>query len=687
MAEAKAVQSGHPEETRAGTPGSPAAQHGSRPAPGQGLDAGGRTDPPEVAQPVSGRLRSVAASRRVREAVVLAAYLAAGIVVTWPRATYLRGLFPNNNDQAQYIWDLWWVTHQLVHLGNPWFTTHMAAPVGTSLGFDTLMPLLGVLTAPVTLAFGPAVSYNLLTIALPGLACYAMYRVARLWLPGMAGAVAAGGFFGLSSMLTYQNWRHIGVAAGCVFMLLALEAAVRLRRGVSVRRGVILGAVLGASLLVNQETVILAVILAGLALGPWLLARPSPDRLRALTAGAVAAVAVASPQLIAMIQQAPAVGHLARRLPRWDAAFGVNLTRGLFTPSPRVADFGLTGLASVYHFRPPDVTMEGVTTFGLVLSVLAVLGLAASWRRRSAWLLAALWLGSAALALGLTLRVGARTYAPLAERWHHVRVSMLMPYTWFVRMPGLTGFREADRLALLGLAGAALLAGAAVTWLRSHAWPVLIVVAVLAALEAGWSGAGAGAEAPLPTALPALDRPIAADHSGSTVVDVPFGLSGGVGVWGTFFVPAEALVMATADGHPRAISFTSWVDFRTVAGFKGHPFYLGLRAAEHGRDSSPALLAAARRDLRSLDVGWLLVWDYHRPSLTSYLAATGFSFAYRADGALVYRPRWLSWRSTPGQVHPTGTGPAGWIRAGGSWPARPVLSCRRPTGSPRRCPR
>lgn len=649
MTEAKAVQSGHPMETQAETPGTPAAQHGGRPDrgqdpdaggrtdPGQDPGAGGRTDPLEVAEPVSGRLRSLAASRRVQEVVVLAAYLAAGIVVTWPRAAYLRGLFPDNTDQAQYIWDLWWVTHQLTHFGNPWFTTHMAAPVGTSLGFDTLMPLLGVLTAPVTLAFGPAVSYNLLTIALPGLACYAMYRVARLWLAGMAGAVAAGAFFGLSSMLDYQIWRHIGVAAGCVFMLLALEAAVRLRRGPCVRRGVILGAVLGASLLVNQETVILAVILAGLALSPW-LARPSPDRLRALAAGAAAAVAVASPQLITMIQQAPAVGHLARRLPKWDAAFGANLTRGLFTPSPRVADFGLTGLASLYHFRPPDVTMEGVTTFGLVLSVLAVLGLAASWRRRSAWLLAALWLGSAALALGLRLRVGGRTYVPLAERWHHLRVSLLMPYTWFVRIPGMAGFREADRLALLGLAGAALLAGAAVTWLRCHAWPVLIVVAAVAALEAGYSGAGAGAKAPLPTALPALDRPIAADHSGSIVVDVPFGLSGGIGVWGTYAVPAEALVMATADGHPRAISFTSWVDVRTAAGIMRHPFYVGLRAAEHGRDNPPAELAAARKDLRSLNVGWLLVWHHSPPTLASYLAGTGFTFACRADGVLVYRP-------------------------------------------------
>ena len=52
---------------------------------------------------------------------------------------------------------------------------------------------------------------------------------------------------------------------------------------------------------------------------------------------------------------------------------------------------------------------------------------------------------------------------------------------------------------------------------------------------------------------------------------------------------------------------------------------------------SPAQLAAARRDVHSLDIGWVLVWTGN-PVVTRYLAATGFRLAYRADGAIVYRP-------------------------------------------------
>jgi hypothetical protein len=300
--------------------------------------------------------------------VILAGYLAAGIAVTWPRAAYLvQGRLPNYGDVVSYVWDLWWVAHQMAHLGNPFFTSHMAAPAGVQLGFDTLIPLLGVVMTPVTLAFGPSASLSLLTIAVPGLACYAMYRVGRLWLRTEAGAIAAGACFGLSSMLDWQDWYHLQISAGVVFLPLTLEAAVRLRRRPGLRQGLILGLVLGAAVLVNQETAVMAGILAALALVPWLLRAPksAPARLGSLALGALAAVAVASPQLIAMVQQAASGGaavspHL---LALSDAGYGTSLGR-LFAPSPRVASFGL---------RPPSSlgpAGEGMPGFGVLITVL-----------------------------------------------------------------------------------------------------------------------------------------------------------------------------------------------------------------------------------------------------------------------------------------------------------------------------
>jgi hypothetical protein len=611
----------------------------------QGRVAG--TPGPAVGRPE----RILAAARRpwAREVAVLAAYLAAGVAATWPLASYLTGRLPASRDVAVYVWDMWWVAHQIIGLHNPWSTTYLAAPAGLQLGYHTLVPLLGALMAPVTLVFGPSAAYNLLVIAAPGLACYAMYRVARLWLPTLAGAIAAGAFFGLSAMLTYQAWYHLNIIYGTVFLPLTLEAAVRLRRGPTIGRGAILGVVIGASALVNQESAVMALIVAVLALVPWLAGvrawATAMTRLRAVAAAAVAGVVVASPQLIAMIQQARAGGNATSASSLGYATWVANLS-SLFAPSPRLADDGLTGLGRIYIFQ---TRFETLNTFGVVLSLLAVLGLVVTWRRRSAWLLLLLWLGGAALALGPVLYVGHHRYLPLAETWQGVRVSPLMPYTWFIRIPGLSIFREADRLALLGLVGAALLAGAAVDWLTRgvrggaspgkkpwRAWPAITAVAVLGALEAGWSGTPGGLPV-MPTTFAALDRPIAADHSDSIVVDVPFGLAN-VPSYGEE-PAAQAILMATADGHPRAICYTSWVPTQTIATIEHHPFYVQLNQAQLGLKVGPEQIATARADLRTLHVGWVVVWlPKPGPALSQYLTATGFRFAYRADGASVYRP-------------------------------------------------
>ncbi len=610
------------------------------------------------------RLRAAAGRPWARELAVLAAFLAAGVAATWPLATYITGRLPATRDAAIYVWDLWWVAHQIIHLHNPWSTTYMAAPVGLQLAYHTLVPLLGVLMMPVTLAFGPSAAYNLLLIVLPGLSGYAMYRAARLWLPTRTGAIAAGAFFGLSGMLTYQDWYHINIAYGTAFLPVTLEAAVRLRRRPTIGQGVILGVVLAGCLLVNQESAVMALILAALVLVPWLACSRTREaaltRLRAVAAAGAACVVVGSPQLVAMIQQTRAGGTTS--MPTWlGYTTWVANAKDLFAPSPRLAnDPGLAGLGHIFYWQ---TYLENLNTFGVVLSVLAVLGLIVSWRRRSAWLLALLWLGGAVLALGPVLKVGRHTYVPLAQYWHGVRVSLLMPYTWFIRVPGLSTFREADRMALLGLVGAALLAGAAVDWIAQprgvrgargvrgdgqsprargprgvgpRGITLIAVVAVLGALEAGWPGNPGGVPS-MPTALAALDRPIAADHSNSIVVDVPFGCYV-VPQWGEN-PDAQAILMATADGHPRAFCYSSWVPTKTVATLQSHPFYWQLNKAQHGYARTPAQIAAARADLRTLHVGWLLVWQPN-PShaLSQYLSGTGFRFAYRADGVSVYRP-------------------------------------------------
>ncbi|HEV3290544.1 MAG TPA: hypothetical protein VG123_16285 [Streptosporangiaceae bacterium] len=572
-----------------------------------------------------------------RQAALLATYLAAGIAVSWPRATYLAGYLPASRDAAAYVWGFWWMAHQVTHLGNPWATSYLAAPVGTQLGFHTLMPLPGLLMTPVTLLFGPSASYNLLSVACPGLLCYAMYRAARLWLPTGIGAVAAGAFFGLSANLAWRSWYELNLALGALFLPVALAAAVRLSRAPGRRPAIILGLVLGTALLTDQESALLAAVVAALVLLPWLARAPSLAKLRTTADAAVVALLVASPQIIAMAAQAAPGGA---NIPGFVLAHsyqgsGASLAQ-LFAPSPRLAAYGLRGLASLYYRGRPEQVVAG---YGLTLCLLALLGLVAAWRRRSARRLGLLWLCCSLLALGPVPWLLGRTPVPFPVRYNGVRMSALMPFTWFVRLPGMADFREADRFTELGLLAAALLAGAGVAWLAAHARPVLAVAIACGVIEAGWSGNISSEPSPIgvmPTALPALDGPIAADHSGSIVVDVPFGIRGGLPVAGLGF-PPETMVLATADGHPLGDAYVSRIPPATLTGLQQRAFYAGLLRAQGGPAASTyAELRAARRSAQLMHVGWVLVWAQN-PAVSRFLRKAGFGYAYQADGVSVYR--------------------------------------------------
>ncbi len=269
--------------------------------------------------------------------------------------------------------------------------------------------------------------------------------------------------------------------------------------------------------------------------------------------------------------------------------------------------------------------------------------------------LALLWLGSAALAMGSALWAGHRYFLPVPITRGGVRLSAVLPFTWLVQLPGLSAFREADRFTVLGLLPAALLAGRTVDWLVHNAHlsrsslptrravlaGCLLAAAVAgAAAEAGWPGGGPDSPTArmVRTSLPALDRPIAADHSRSIVVNVPFGIRGGLPErFGASTYP-QALLLGAADGHPRAISYTSWIPLPTVIAISRHPFYARLAGAQDGLPVTAQQAAQARLDARRMNVGWMLVWPKRDPWVLRYLSEAGFRFSYRADGVAVYRP-------------------------------------------------
>ncbi|MGH3399864.1 MAG: hypothetical protein ACRDPO_34795, partial [Streptosporangiaceae bacterium] len=113
----------------------------------------------------------------------------------------------------------------------------------------------------------------------------------------------------------------------------------------------------------------------------------------------------------------------------------------------------------------------------------------------------------------------------------------------------------------------------------------------------------------MPASLPGVDKPIARDPSHSIVVDLPFGLRGGVGLIGFRMAP-PALVLATADGHPRAGSYTSWVPQSTFLGINRIAFYRALLQVQNGvhfAHNGPVMVQVRRSAIR-INIGWIVVW-------------------------------------------------------------------------------
>ena len=613
---------------------------------------------------------------RIRHLALILGYQTAGMAATWPLVTFVvERKMPASLDDTGYAWGMWWMAH---HLLAPWqfgFTTQMAAPAGIYLGYSTIMPLAGIVMAPLTLVTGPGTSLMVLCAVTPGLLCYAMYRAARLWLTG-PGAIAAGAFFGLSSALAWRDWFHLNVALGTMFIPLAIEAAIRVRRGGGLGAGAYLGLVLGGSVMINPQSFAIAVICAGAITLSWVIPMflRAPAALYGRMAPLLAAVALAAfsggLQLAAMAQQLMAGGATAvPGLAEQDYVnYGATLP-SLFAPSPQFAEHGVGALGTSYLTSPAN---DGIATYGIVLTMCAILGAVVAWRRRIArWSLLG-WLACSVLALGtsvvfLTGRctsslmyqgvkygAGCAQYLPLRAHlrypiyvpmpggpamWRPAVVSELMPYSWLIRLPLLSAMREADRFLLVGLVGAALLAGLAIEWLsqiclRSWAvtgkpgvparqafragrigpgrWVPVVPLAIIAAagiLEMGWAAPGI---ASMPTTLPRIGQALLADHSDSIVSDVPFGIRGGSPILGAPIYPWE-LLTATQDGRPRSISYTAWIPIPTVRQIESHFFYLSLMHAQRLDGASQRTLSAAdiqraRADFRALRIGVVAVW-------------------------------------------------------------------------------
>jgi hypothetical protein len=200
--------------------------------------------------------------------VLLLGYLGLAMLLyapAWPSptTTVLRG---GHGDPAIFIWFLGWIPFAADH-GRPLlYTEHLNFPDGVNLMWNTSVPLLGLVLAPLTTRWGPVLTLNVIFVLAHGLSAWTAYLAIGRYVPGHLAAAAGGLIFGCSPAILSQGGHpHMSFAVLVPPMLLAVDEIVVRQRRPPWLVGPLLGLMAGCQLLIGEE-LLAATVLFGVLL-------------------------------------------------------------------------------------------------------------------------------------------------------------------------------------------------------------------------------------------------------------------------------------------------------------------------------------------------------------------------------------------------------------------------------------
>ena len=344
------------------------------------------------------RVRTASQSRApapwLEDAAALAVYvvlwvaLIGRVAITDPAHTCAC---PGDSDPATYMWALVWWPHALVHGLNPFVSHVVWTPEGGNVAAAALIPAAAVLMSPITAAFGPIVSYNVLSLLGPVLSAWFTFRlcryITRRWLPSLVG----GYVFGFSSYVLAHMLGHLNlilvflVPAAVHLVLLWLDEGISARRFVVLMTGLItLQFLLSTEVLLTMLTFGAVALMLAYAFSPPRRRRIVDMVPKVLGAGAVSALLVGPYLYYALkgLGTNPSVNYVATA-ERYSAD---PLNYGLPTPVTWIGH-GLTESLSA-KFNSTEAIhanyTEGAGYLGLPLLMIVAIFLFAHRRRGSA---------------------------------------------------------------------------------------------------------------------------------------------------------------------------------------------------------------------------------------------------------------------------------------------------------------
>jgi hypothetical protein len=206
---------------------------------------------------------------RRTQLLVLLAFLGLAVLLlgsTWMSPT-TRTLGGGVGDPGIFTWSLRWTPFAIGRQISPLFSDYLNHPDGINLMWNTWVPLPGLLLSPLTLAFGPVLSLNVLLTLAYGLSAWSAYLAIHRYVPNHAAAVAGGLVYGFSpAMVAHSHHLNLILVFLLPWLLVLVEEIVVHQDRSPVWLGVALGLAGAAQVLIGVELFTGAVLLGGLLL-------------------------------------------------------------------------------------------------------------------------------------------------------------------------------------------------------------------------------------------------------------------------------------------------------------------------------------------------------------------------------------------------------------------------------------
>ena len=366
-------------------------------------------EPPEfgtgrgVVARVATRFR--AAGHAWQATFVLLGYLAVAVAIyAAPILTQLGSRYVGigKGDAKLYVWSLAWTPWALTHGGSVLETTRVFAPQGADLTWVTTLPAPALVLWPITAAFSPIVSLNVLLLLAPALAGWATFLLCRAVTDRFWPSVAGGYLFGFSSYMVNQLHGHANLV---MIWPVPLAAYLVVRRIRGTIRPLPLVAGLAASLLFlfgSSTELFATATLFGILAFAIALTLAGAARGRVFSAGLLVAAAYAVVGVLLLPFLVPALG----RAPEEALRPMVRASVDLFSFAIPRAHTLLGGerFAGVTARFTASLVEDGGYLGPALLLMLGIVA-ATCWRRREAWGLLAFIAIAGVLSMGPILHI------------------------------------------------------------------------------------------------------------------------------------------------------------------------------------------------------------------------------------------------------------------------------------------